>query len=54
MKTDRLMFGTFRQNTSPEYKGGMIGYGEVEGQLRHAAFGLNGSVVRLRKGDPCS
>lgn len=49
-----LMFGVLAQNDSPEVKGTVSydsGYGEA---VRHVAFGVEGSVVRLRKGDLCS
>ena len=48
-----LMFGALTQNESSEMKGSVSydsGYGAA---VRHVAFGLEGSVVRLRKGDPC-
>lgn len=51
---NKLMFGVLARNESPEIRDGegySSGYGEAVG---HVAFGLEGSVVRLRKGSPCS
>ncbi|KAE9368373.1 hypothetical protein N431DRAFT_470085 [Stipitochalara longipes BDJ] len=50
----KVMFGVLTQISSPKVKRGegySSGYGEV---VKHTAFGLEGSVVRLKKGSPCS
>jgi hypothetical protein len=48
------MFGVLTQNESSEIKGTVSYDSGYRAAARHVAFGLEGYVVRLRKGDPCS
>ena len=51
---NRLMFGTLVQNGVLEPKGVTSSGGGDRATVKHVAFGLEGSVVRLRKGECCS
>lgn len=51
---NKLMFGVLVQNGSPKMQGGVSPDKGFGGAVGHAAFGLEGSVIRLRKGDTCS
>jgi hypothetical protein len=51
---NNLMFGVLTQNESSEIKGTVSYDSGYRAAARHVAFGLEGYVVRLRKGDPCS
>ena len=47
LEKERLMFGVLDGQKEGGYVGGVV-------KEQHAAFGLPGTVVRLRKGTPCS